>query len=78
MPKLSSPADLPPPPRDFLIWVDRIKEGRFEDTNKLFVPPVTWDYRVTPKWEMPQYEAELIREIIQPKERKFNHAYQKL
>ena len=52
---------------DFLIWVDRIKEGRFEDTNKLFVPPVTWDYRVTPKWEMAQYEAELIREIIQPK-----------
>jgi hypothetical protein len=52
---------------DFLIWVDRIKEGRFEDTNKLFVPPVTWDYRVTPKWEMAQYEAELIRKIIQSK-----------
>ena len=24
---------------DYIIWIDRIKEGRFEDTNKLFVPP---------------------------------------
>ena len=45
---------------DFLIWVDRIKEGRFVDTNKMFIPPVTWDYRVTSQWEMPQYEAECI------------------
>ena len=49
---------------DFLIWVDRIKVGRFEDTNKLFVPPITWDYRVTPQWEMAQYEAECIKQII--------------
>ncbi len=31
----------------FVVWVDRIKEGRFEDTNKLFVPPENFDYRVT-------------------------------
>lgn len=49
---------------DFLIWVDRIKAGRFEDTNKLFVPPINWDYRVTPQWEMAQYEAECIKKII--------------
>lgn len=24
---------------DYIIWVDTIKEGRFEDTNKLFVKP---------------------------------------
>jgi adenylylsulfate kinase-like enzyme len=24
---------------DIIIWVDRIKEGRFEDTNKIFQPP---------------------------------------
>jgi adenylylsulfate kinase len=24
---------------NFTIWMDTIKEGRFEDTNKLFVPP---------------------------------------
>lgn len=26
------------------IWVDTIKEGRFEDTNKMFVPPEPGDY----------------------------------
>ncbi len=25
---------------DLIVWVNRIKEGRFEDTNKMFVPPV--------------------------------------
>jgi len=25
---------------DFVIWVNRIQEGRFEDTNKMFEPPV--------------------------------------
>lgn len=32
---------------DWVIWVDTIKEGRFEDTNKAFVPPETFDFRVT-------------------------------
>ena len=31
----------------FIVWVDRIKEGRFDDTNQLFVPPEDYDYRVT-------------------------------
>jgi hypothetical protein len=31
----------------FLIWVDRIERGRFEDTNRLFVPPASVDARVT-------------------------------
>ena len=26
-------------PADFVIWVDTIKEGRFDDTNKMFVKP---------------------------------------
>lgn len=30
-----------------VVWVDTIKEGRFEDTNKLFESPVKYDYRVT-------------------------------
>jgi hypothetical protein len=25
---------------DLIVWVNRITEGRFEDTNKMFVPPV--------------------------------------
>lgn len=32
---------------DWTIWVDTIKEGRFDDTNKLFVPPVMYDFHVT-------------------------------
>ena len=31
---------------DYLIWVDTIDEGRYEDTNKVFVEPDTWDLRV--------------------------------
>lgn len=30
----------------FYIWVDRIKEGRFEDTNKLFQAPQMYDLRI--------------------------------
>lgn len=34
---------------DYLIWVDTIKEGRFDDTNKLFVPPKKFFLRVLTK-----------------------------
>jgi len=34
---------------DWTIWMDTIEEGRFEDTNKLFVPPDVYDFRVTEK-----------------------------
>lgn len=30
-----------------LIWMDTIKEGRFEDTNKLFVPPTTYTSKIS-------------------------------
>lgn len=32
---------------DWTIWVDTIEKGRFEDTNKAFVPPEQYDFRVT-------------------------------
>ena len=34
-------------PADFVIWVDTIKEGRFEDTNQMFVKPEKFDFHVT-------------------------------
>ncbi len=34
---------------DIVIWVDTIKKGRFEDTNKMFVKPNKFDFRVTEK-----------------------------
>ena len=32
---------------DWTIWVDTIDAGRFEDTNRAFVPPEQYDFRVT-------------------------------
>ena len=41
---------------DILIWVDTIKKGRFEDTNKMFEKPKKFHYRVTEqnaeKWSL--------------------------
>ena len=32
---------------DITIWMDTILQGRFEDTNKIFIPPEQYDFRVT-------------------------------
>ena len=34
-------------PADYIIWVDTIKEGRFEDTNQMFVKPQKFNFHVT-------------------------------
>ena len=34
---------------DFTVWMDTIKAGRFEDTNKMFEKPASFDYHVA-KW----------------------------
>ena len=34
-------------PADIIIWVDTIKKGRFDDTNKMFVKPDKYDFHVT-------------------------------
>ena len=34
-------------PAEYIIWVDTIKEGRFEDTNKMFVNPDKYNFHVT-------------------------------
>ena len=36
-------------PADHIIWMDTITEGRFNDTNKMFVKPNKFDYHVTSK-----------------------------
>jgi len=55
----------------FVVWVDRIKEGRFEDTNKLFVPPEQYHYRVTTEFDMPTYHAQEIAKLVNGPKRKF-------
>ena len=36
-------------PADYIIWVDTIKKGRFDDTNTMFVKPEKFDFQVTSK-----------------------------
>jgi cytidyltransferase-like protein len=49
----------------FTIWVDRIKAGRFEDTNRIFVPPNKVDLRVEPEGT-PQYWSEQALARLRP------------
>jgi adenylylsulfate kinase len=54
----------------FVIWLDRIKEGAFADTNRMFVPPGSWNLRVTTDGS-PEYWAEQamaqLRPVFDPK-----------
>tara|TARA_Y100000992_G_C21104933_1_gene414437 strand:- start:57 stop:464 length:408 start_codon:yes stop_codon:yes gene_type:complete len=34
-------------PADYVIWMDTIKEGRFDDTNKMFVKPEKYNFKVS-------------------------------
>ena len=34
-------------PADYVVWVDTINEGRFDDTNKMFIKPEKFDFHVT-------------------------------
>jgi hypothetical protein len=34
---------------DWIIWMDTIDSGRFEDTNRMFVNPDVYDFRITEK-----------------------------
>lgn len=60
---------------DWTIWMDTIEAGRFEDTNRAFVPPEVYDFRVTEqnaeKW------AEFIGEHIISNRRRPTFDWQK-
>jgi adenylylsulfate kinase len=32
---------------DWIVWVDTIREGRYADTNAMFVEPKVYDFRIT-------------------------------
>ena len=49
-------------PADFVIWVDTIKEGRFDDTNKMFVKPDKFDFHVTTQ-DAKNWAPKIIKEI---------------
>ena len=50
-------------PADYIIWVDTIKEGRFEDTNQMFVKPEKYDFHVTSQ-DAKLWAPKIIKEII--------------
>jgi adenylylsulfate kinase len=60
---------------DWTIWVDTISEGRYADTNKAFIPPEQYDFRITEqnaeKW------AEFIADHIMADRRRPTFNWQK-
>ena len=49
-------------PADYKVWVDTIKEGRFEDTNQMFVNPKNFDFHVTTQ-DAKKWAPKIIEEI---------------
>lgn len=53
---------------DWTVWMDTIDAGRYEDTNKMFVPPEVYDFRIieqaAEKW------SEFVAEHIQDNRRR--------
>jgi adenylylsulfate kinase len=49
-------------PADYIIWVDTIKEGRFDDTNKMFVNPDKYNFHVTSQ-DAKNWASKILKEI---------------
>ena len=49
-------------PADFTVWVDTIKKGRFDDTNKMFVKPDKYDFHVTSQ-DAKNWAPKILKEI---------------
>jgi len=47
---------------DWTVWVDTIKSGRFEDTNRVFVEPDYCDFRI--ETQDSEYWSELVAHTI--------------
>ena len=47
---------------DLVIWMDTIKEGRYEDTNKLFQNPDRVDFHIT-EWNEHNHD-DIAKEIL--------------
>ena len=51
-------------PSDYVILVDTIKEGRFEDTNKMFVKPDKYNFHVTTQ-DAKNWAPKIYKDIVQ-------------
>ena len=49
----------------FIVWVDRVRQSRFEDTDRIFVAPERYDLRVVAEGS-PEYWAEEVANRVRP------------
>ena len=49
-------------PADYIVWVDTIKEGRFEDTNQMFTKPEKFNFHVTSQ-DAKYWASKILKEI---------------
>jgi adenylylsulfate kinase len=51
---------------DYIVWMDTIKAGRFEDTNKMFESPAKFDYHVS-QWFLDTHAqlAEVVKNYME-------------
>ena len=49
-------------PAEYVVWVDTIKEGRFDDTNKMFIKPDKFDFHVTTQ-DAKNWAPKILKEI---------------
>jgi adenylylsulfate kinase-like enzyme len=49
----------------FVVWVDRIESGRFEDTNKMFIPPEKYDVRVLKEGTAEHWAEVIVKQFLQ-------------
>ena len=49
-------------PAEYVVWVDTIKEGRFDDTNKMFIKPDKYDFHVTTQ-DAKNWAPKILKEI---------------
>ena len=50
-------------PADYIVWIDTIKEGRLDDTNKMFVKPDKYDFHVTTQ-DAKKWAPKILKEIL--------------
>ena len=48
---------------DFIIWMDTIEKGRFDDTNQMFVKPENFDFKVD-TFDAKNWAKKIHKEII--------------
>ena len=49
-------------PADYVVWIDTIKEGRFDDTNKMFVKPEKYNFHVITQ-DAKSWAPKILKEI---------------